>query len=282
MPQTGLSPRPYDALGPRLLCCPFPPGTPACPGSCTCLYATLALITGPTGTHLRTCSSPSWTLWFTRLRSTCRACPGPRPAAGQLSSRAWIWSGEGQLMLGSLWDTCGEGLTSRQVTDAIPPVRKLASQINESFSYLVRTELQKVLQREMGEQGQCCPEQFLGPGGHFPKQLRGQESPCQSLLLFRPHSRAVIPDGGQAGERVGLTPLPCPLALCSPAAHGQEGLPSVKRRGCSGCVGFPGGSAGKESACNAGDLGSISELGRSPGEGNGNPLQYSCLENPHG
>ena len=40
-----------------------------------------------------------------------------------------------------------------------------------------------------------------------------------------------------------------------------------------------GGSDGKESACNAGDLGSIPELGRSPGEGNGNPLQYSCLEN---
>ena len=43
--------------------------------------------------------------------------------------------------------------------------------------------------------------------------------------------------------------------------------------------GFPGGSADKESACNAGDLGSIPGLGRSPGEGNGNPLQYSCLEN---
>ena len=41
-----------------------------------------------------------------------------------------------------------------------------------------------------------------------------------------------------------------------------------------------GGSKGKESACNEGDLGSIPELGRSPGEGNGNPLQYSCLENP--
>ena len=43
---------------------------------------------------------------------------------------------------------------------------------------------------------------------------------------------------------------------------------------------FPGGSDGKVSACNAGDLGSIPGLGRSPGEGNGNPLQYSCLENP--
>ena len=44
-------------------------------------------------------------------------------------------------------------------------------------------------------------------------------------------------------------------------------------------LGFPGGSDGKESACNVGDLGSIPRLGRSPGEGNGNPLQYSCLEN---
>ena len=45
---------------------------------------------------------------------------------------------------------------------------------------------------------------------------------------------------------------------------------------------FPGGSDGKESSCNAGDLGSIPGLGRSPGEGHGNPLQYSCLENPLG
>ena len=45
-------------------------------------------------------------------------------------------------------------------------------------------------------------------------------------------------------------------------------------------LGFSDGSGGKESACNAGDLGSIPGLGRSPGEGNGNPLQYSCLENP--
>ena len=86
----------------------------------------------------------------------------------------------------------------------------------------MRTELQKVLQREMGEQGQRCPEQFLGPGGHFPKQLRGQQSPCQSLLLFRPHSRAVIPDGSQAGERVDLSPSPCSLALCSPTVMDKK------------------------------------------------------------
>ena len=45
-------------------------------------------------------------------------------------------------------------------------------------------------------------------------------------------------------------------------------------------LGFPGGSAGKESSCNAGDTGSIPGSGRSPGGGHGNPLQYSCLENP--
>ena len=47
-----------------------------------------------------------------------------------------------------------------------------------------------------------------------------------------------------------------------------------------GEMNFPGGSDGKASAYNAGDPGSVPGLGRSPGEGNGNPLQYSCLENP--
>ena len=47
-------------------------------------------------------------------------------------------------------------------------------------------------------------------------------------------------------------------------------------------LGFPGSSNGKECAYNAGDLGSIPGLGRSLGRGPGNPLQYSCLENPHG
>ena len=45
-------------------------------------------------------------------------------------------------------------------------------------------------------------------------------------------------------------------------------------------MGFSGGSDGKESACNERDLGSIPGLGRSPRGGHGNPLQYSCLENP--
>ena len=48
---------------------------------------------------------------------------------------------------------------------------------------------------------------------------------------------------------------------------------------CTLVSGLPVGSDGKEYACNVGDPGSVPGLGRSPGEGNGNPLQYSCLEN---
>ena len=44
-------------------------------------------------------------------------------------------------------------------------------------------------------------------------------------------------------------------------------------------MGFLGGSGGKESACNTGDMGLIPGWGRPPGEGNGNPLQYSCIQN---
>ena len=57
----------------------------------------------------------------------------------------------------------------------------------------------------------------------------------------------------------------------------ELGLPWWFKKGA-----FHGGSDGKESACNAGDPGLILGLGRSPGEGNGNPHQYSCLENFHG
>ena len=49
---------------------------------------------------------------------------------------------------------------------------------------------------------------------------------------------------------------------------------------CKCVLGFPGSSGSAESACNAEDLGSVPGLGRSCGEGNSNPLQYSCLENP--
>ena len=55
---------------------------------------------------------------------------------------------------------------------------------------------------------------------------------------------------------------------------------SSRKEGAAVGGGFPRNSVGKESVCNAGDPGSIPGLGRSPGEGHGNPLQYSCLENP--
>ena len=54
--------------------------------------------------------------------------------------------------------------------------------------------------------------------------------------------------------------------------------PSSSSRSSKVVMGFPGSSDGKESACNVGDLRSMPGLGRPPGEGNGNPLQYSCLQ----
>ena len=63
-----------------------------------------------------------------------------------------------------------------------------------------------------------------------------------------------------------------------PASH----ILRVKCGSTQVALGFPGGSGGKVSACDVGDLGSIPGLGRYPGEGHGNSLQYTCLENPHG
>ena len=68
------------------------------------------------------------------------------------------------------------------------------------------------------------------------------------------------------------------LPLSSMGLSAESFINHFWRANCP--VGFPGGSDGKESACNAGDPGSIPGSGRSPGEGNGYPLQYSYLENP--
>ena len=64
------------------------------------------------------------------------------------------------------------------------------------------------------------------------------------------------------------------------AVYGVAQSRTRLKRLSSSSIGVPGGSDGEASACNAGDLGSIPGSGRSPGEGNGNPLQCSCLENP--
>ena len=64
--------------------------------------------------------------------------------------------------------------------------------------------------------------------------------------------------------------------------HRCQGIALTNKRSSPDMGGFHGGSDSKESTCNAGDLNSIPGLGRSPREGHGNPLQHSCLENPHG
>ena len=92
----------------------------------------------------------------------------------------------------------------------------------------------------------------VAPGRH-----RGV-SDSESLEPQAPHCQASAP--GIPGER--LNPQVCPFYL--------EASNSI----------FPGGSAGKESACNAGDLGSIPGLGRSPGEGNGYPLRILACSIP--
>ena len=63
---------------------------------------------------------------------------------------------------------------------------------------------------------------------------------------------------------------------------GSGSSPEKEQLPTSVFLGFPGGSDGKESTCNVGDLGLIPGLGRSPRGGHDNPLQYACLENPHG
>ena len=70
--------------------------------------------------------------------------------------------------------------------------------------------------------------------------------------------------------------------MCSSKSPGAFLGPSDAGRSDGLQWGGPGSSAGKESACNAGDLGLIPGLGRSPGGGHDNLLQYSHLENPHG
>ena len=84
--------------------------------------------------------------------------------------------------------------------------------------------------------------------------------PASSSVTFRPPVH-LCTEGGRLEE---------------PAVLSRYIFPPTYRREW----GFPGGAEVKASACNVGDLGSIPGSGRSPGEGNSNPLQYSCLENP--
>ena len=82
--------------------------------------------------------------------------------------------------------------------------------------------------------------------------------------------RAFLPMEFSRQAYYSVLPFPSPGDL--PDSGIELGSPALQV--------FPNSSVSKESACNAGDLGSVPELGRSSGEGNGNPLQHSCLEDP--
>ena len=87
-----------------------------------------------------------------------------------------------------------------------------------------------------------------------------------------------MPGPGPAETGLGPGPIGCRTAMLAP---GHTSPPATEyKETVWDYKGFPGGAEVKASACNVGDLGSIPGWGRSPGEGNGNPLQYSCLENP--
>ena len=111
-------------------------------------------------------------------------------------------------------------------------------------------------------------------------------------LLCSPHQRESVLSKSLSMAERGKLSLEQPTQGATPARHalsdaGAAVTHYLKSKHCLHTSehlnpekSFPGGSGGKESACNAGDLSSNPGSGRSPGEGNGNPLQYSCLENP--
>ena len=122
------------------------------------------------------------------------------------------------------------------------------------------------------EEGMATHSSVLG----FPCWLIGYRI-C--LQCRRPGSNSWV---GKVPWRSAWQPTP---VFLPGESHGQRSLVGYspgRRKWQSTPVfwGFPGGSLGTESACNAGDPGSVPGLGRSPVEGHGDPLQYSCLENP--
>ena len=114
----------------------------------------------------------------------------------------------------------------------------------------------------------------------FPRGLEGKASACNA------GDPGSIPESGRSPGEGSGNPLqysclenPTDGGAWETAVHGVA-KSRTRLSDFTLTWGFPGGSEVKASACNAGDLGSIPGLGRSPGEGSGNPLQYSCLENP--
>ena len=126
----------------------------------------------------------------------------------------------------------------------------------------------------------CLPQPFHASSKDPWRDTRKAESPCwpspDQLFMRGCILKVVEPAEGRV-QRASMPPCWSSLSI----HFSLHACPGVCSRGASSALGgFPGNSDGKESACNAGDLGSIPALGRSPGEGNGNPLQYSCRRNP--
>ena len=120
------------------------------------------------------------------------------------------------------------------------------------------------------------PDQNTGVGslsllqGIFPTQELNQGLPNCRLILYQLSY--------QGSPRI-LEWVAYPFSRGSSRPRNQTGVSCIAGWFFTN---FPRSSVSKASASNAGDLGSVPESGRSPGEGNGNPLQYSCLENPRG
>ena len=157
----------------------------------------------------------------------------------------------------------------------------------------------------MGSPFPPCPGLCVGPGWCPPWLVWGPEGQSREIFLcscshyintYSPEGEDLTPGASQVVSGPLLLPLlpeagsqeACLIPQSrSPPLRESDGnygaLPRPKAR-CmhklSAVSGFPGGSDGEESACSARDQGLIPGSGRTPGEGNGSPLQCSCLENP--
>ena len=139
------------------------------------------------------------------------------------------------------------------------------------------------LRKWFGEEGRCPQNSslqlLLSLGDPDKHELPGASEEPRPLRI-----REGILLGGSLPQPSRLCPVsPTFLSLFefpSGSTLGTVGSHGISTHTSVPFGGFPGGSEGKESTCNAGDMGLIHGSGRSSGEGNGNPLQYSCLENP--
>ena len=128
--------------------------------------------------------------------------------------------------------------------------------------------------------GSCGSAKSLSRVRLFPTPwTAARQAPLSTVIL----QARILEWAARPSSRGASQPRTEPVSRAScigrRALHLQRRLESIFLSS-PGTLGFPGGSAGKESPCNAGDLGSILGSGRSPGEGNSSPLQYSGLENP--